>query len=47
MLKLLLPDRIYNFYEGTRLALWLFGTIILMTLAMSLNLSPSATRDSL
>ncbi len=33
----LLPQRVDNTYRGYKLALWLFGTVVLMKLAMSLN----------
>jgi hypothetical protein len=33
----LLPRRVDNTYRGYKLALWLFGTVVLMKLAMSLN----------
>ena len=33
----LLPQRVDNTYRGHKLALWLFGAVVLMKLAMSLN----------
>jgi hypothetical protein len=33
----LLPQRVDNTYRGYKLALWLFGAVVLMKLAMSLN----------
>ena len=33
----LLPQRVDNTYRGHKLALWLFGVVVLMKLAMSLN----------
>jgi hypothetical protein len=33
----LLPQRVDNTYRGHNLALWLFGAVVLMKLAMSLN----------
>src|ERR1017187_1840150 len=32
-----LPQRVDNTYRGYKLALWLFGAVVLMKLAMSLN----------
>lgn len=37
MFRQLLPQRIDNSYRGHNLALWLFGLIVLMKTAMSLN----------
>jgi hypothetical protein len=33
----LLPQRVDNTYRGYKLAIWLFGAVVLMKLAMSLN----------
>jgi hypothetical protein len=33
----LLPQRVDNTYPGYKLAIWLFGAVVLMKLAMSLN----------
>jgi len=37
MFNQLLPQRIDNTYRGHKLALWLFGLLLLMKIAMSLN----------
>lgn len=37
MLSQLLPQRIDNTYRGHKLALWLFGLLVLMKTAMSVN----------
>jgi hypothetical protein len=37
MLNQLLPQRVDNTYRGHKLALWFFGLLLLMHLAMSLN----------
>ncbi|HEV8240294.1 MAG TPA: hypothetical protein VGS57_13070 [Thermoanaerobaculia bacterium] len=37
MIDRLLPHRFDNTYDGRRLALWLFGLVVLMKIAMSLN----------
>jgi hypothetical protein len=37
MFNQLLPQRIDNTYRGYRLALWLFGLLLLLKVAMSLN----------
>jgi hypothetical protein len=37
MFRQLLPQRIDNTYRGHKLALWLFGLIVLMKTAMSVN----------
>lgn len=37
MFRQLLPQRIDNSYRGHKLALWLFGLIVLMKTAMSVN----------
>lgn len=37
MFRQLLPQRIDNSYRGHKLALWLFGLIVLMKSAMSVN----------
>ena len=37
MFNQLLPQRVDNTYRGHKLALWLFGLLLLMKIAMSLN----------
>ena len=37
MLKRLLPERIDNAYHGYKVALWLFGLLVFMKMAISVN----------